>query len=226
MSTYNKPYLTHQKQLSLLISRGMSVTNEESAIKYLERIGYYRLSAYWYPFRRMIGNSPIPKRLDEFTHDTQFKTIVDLYVFDKKLRLLLLDAIERIEIAVRSSISYFLGAKDPFAHTNVNLLHGNFTKKINKKFHETAYSVWCKKLKNLTERTQEDFVRHYKEKYGLPLPIWVSIELWDFGMLSTFYKGMKVSGKIAIAAEYKVNENISIQSIGFPLNWLEHSIWP
>lgn len=56
----------------------------------------------------------------------------------------------------------------------------------------------------MINRSKEDFAEHYKAKYGLPLPIWVAIELWDFGLLSMFYKGMTVRDKAEIAAKYSI----------------------
>jgi abortive infection bacteriophage resistance protein len=38
MSTYTKPYLALQEQLDLLKPRGMKITDERTAIKYLKRI--------------------------------------------------------------------------------------------------------------------------------------------------------------------------------------------
>lgn len=50
--SYSRPWKSFSEQLELLKSRGMVVTDEASALDYLERVGYYRLSAYWYPFRK------------------------------------------------------------------------------------------------------------------------------------------------------------------------------
>lgn len=102
MSTYKKPYLTFERQLDLLKSRGLEVTNEGVALEYLRRLGYYRLSGYWYPCRKLISlpayqSKPIrPQREDDFLPGSRFQDAVELYVFDKKLRLLILDAIERV----------------------------------------------------------------------------------------------------------------------------------
>ncbi|MGB1091986.1 MAG: hypothetical protein ACPGYX_07675 [Oceanobacter sp.] len=49
--TYSRPWLSFADQLAQLKSRGMRVTDDAAALSYLERIGYYRLSAYWYPYR-------------------------------------------------------------------------------------------------------------------------------------------------------------------------------
>ncbi len=210
MSTYNKPYRTFEQQLNLLKSRGLEVTNDNVALEYLRRLGYYRLSGYWYPCRKLISlpvhqSKPArPQRRDEFMHGAKFQDAVELYVFDKKLRLLILDAIERIEVAFRVDIAYLLGVKDKFAYTNSSLLHGNFTKKQDPKTGRTRHQEWLIKHDQLILRSKEDFVEHYKNKYGLPLPIWVAIELWDFGLLSTFYKGMAVKDKAEIAAKYNI----------------------
>ncbi|WP_051555212.1 Abi family protein [Legionella fairfieldensis] len=120
-------------------SRGLEVTNDITALEYLRRLGYYRLSGYWYPCRKLIPlaeqqtKSLKPRRPDEFMPGARFQDTVALYVFDKKLRLLILDAIERIEVAFRVDIAYLLGERDPFAYTNPDLLHGHFTKKLTPK---------------------------------------------------------------------------------------------
>ena len=104
---YPKPWQSYQEQLELLMARGMEVTDQTKAMEYLERIGYYRLSGYWFAFRERSGLCcPLshladkkPSRtkltrlpLDSFKPHTTFQNAVDLYVFDKKLGLLTMDA--------------------------------------------------------------------------------------------------------------------------------------
>lgn len=113
---YTKPWQSYEEQLDLLISRGLVVTDRAKALEYLRRIGYYRLSGYWFPFRELSeplilldehGRKPAKKQrketriaLDDFRPGATFEDAVRLYVFDKKLRLLAMDALERIEIAL------------------------------------------------------------------------------------------------------------------------------
>lgn len=230
MSTYNKPYLNFDQQLELLRSRGLEVTNESVALEYLRRLGYYRLSGYWYPFRKPIplesktSKSARPRRSDDFMAGAKFQDAVELYVFDKRLRLLILDAIERLEVAFRVDIAYLLGARNPFAYQVESLLHGNFTKKINPKTGKTGYEDWLIKHDQLIHRSKEDFVAHYKMKYGLPLPIWVAIELWDFGLLSRFYQGMAVKDKAAIAAKYGIPDGQIMESWLRTLNYARNVV--
>ena len=50
-----KPWLGFDEQLAKLQQRGLSVTDKAAALNYIERIGYYRLSGYWYSFRERSG---------------------------------------------------------------------------------------------------------------------------------------------------------------------------
>ena len=228
MSTFSKRYLTFEEQLELLKSRGLEVTNDEIALDYLRRIGYYHLSAYWYSYRQL----PAPPvsdqigantgRLEEFISNCSFQHVVELYVFDKRLRLLLLDALERIEIAIRVDIAYLLGSRDPFAHSKPELLHGNFTKKLNHRTGKPDYEKWIEKYKQKEATSKEDFARHYSEKYGSPFPIWVSVELWDFGMLSIFYHGMKITDKETIASRYLIPDFALLESWLRSLNFIRN----
>ena len=111
MKPFSKPYLSVPAQIALLKSRGLAITDNARAIAALERIGYYRLSGYWYPLRTSVVTNPGSARViqDDFRSGSELGQIIDLYVFDKKLRLLTLDAIERIEVALRTDIALLLG---------------------------------------------------------------------------------------------------------------------
>lgn len=94
---YSKPWLSLPNQLALLKRRGLLVQDDAASIECLHRNGYYRLSAYWYPFREIAAG----QRTDLFLPDSRFEDARNLYVFDKEFKLHLLDALERVEIAVR-----------------------------------------------------------------------------------------------------------------------------
>lgn len=208
VASYTKPYLTPKQQITLLQSRGMEVSDLSKAEAYLSHIGYYRLSAYWYPFRKYtesVGLNGKTQRIikDEFQSGTQFSDCLDLYVFDKKLRLLVMDAIERVEIALRTDIALHLGKTDIIAHKNETLLHGHFTKKIKKNNRQTDHEFWLAKLDRSIKNSKEEFVKHFKYKYpNEEMPIWMAVELWDFGMLSKFFGGMRKSDQDIIATTY------------------------
>ncbi len=101
---YDKPPKTYQEQIALLKERGVIFDDEKKAEHQLAAISYYRLSAYMFPFKKNVGGHIV----DEFRYGTTWKDIYNLYVFDRKLRLLVFDAIEKIEVAVRCQIVYQL----------------------------------------------------------------------------------------------------------------------
>ena len=211
VSLYSKPLLTIPQQIDLLRSRGMVIDRPHQAEECLQRVGYYRLSAYWYPFRESHPDpAGTPAKIidDDFQSGTTFTAVFDLYVFDKKLRLLMLDALERIEIAVRSDVARILGARMPTAHREPAELDDAFAKVVRRQRRQpdsTDHQEWLSKLDTTEQRSREDFVKHFKKTYpGSAMPIWISIELWDFGMLSRFVEGMKSSDQIDMATRYGV----------------------
>jgi abortive infection bacteriophage resistance protein len=102
---YNKLPISIAEQVEKLKKRGLKVKNESKAQNHLSNISYYRLRAYTYPFQ---DNSQDDQ---PFNVDISFEQIIELYVFDRKLRLLILDAIEKIEIALRTQIIYHFALK-------------------------------------------------------------------------------------------------------------------
>jgi len=192
--SYSRPWLSYEQQLQQLKDRSMQVTDDAAALSYLERIGYYRLSAYWYPFRHkeFDESGRLSRVTDSFIPNTELRDAVKLYLFDKKLRLLSLDALERIEIALRVDIAHLLGRLDTFAHTKPDKLHKSFANKTKGNGKLTAFNAWNQKRIYVETRSKEDFVEHYKERHGPDLPIWVAVETWDFGALSQLFAMMKV----------------------------------
>lgn len=205
----SKEWKSFDEQLDLLKSRGMVVENDLAALDYLQRIGYYRLSGYFYPFRELeisLEGGLNYQRKNAFIAESRFEEVVELYVFDKRLRLLALDALERIELAVRVDIAYLLGERDIYAHENPACLHGNFTKKVQKYSGKTRHDEWLEKYHEFVHRARkESFVSHYLNKYQ-KLPIWVAIEIWDFGALSKLFSGLNIADQDQIANKYGISK--------------------
>ena len=234
---YDKPWKSYEAQLNQLIQRGLVVTDTAKALHYLDRIGYYRLSGYWFPFRERSGlccplavadgkkfkrGSTNRLVLDEFKAGASFHDAVALYVFDKKLRLITMDALERIEIGLRVDISHTLGKKDAFAYLKPNLFFEGFSKQLDKDTGLTPHHQWLGKQANLIIRSREEFITHYRTKYGLPLPIWVVCETWDFGTMSTLFAGMTEADQDAIACKYGVTNGRVLASWLRSLNYLRN----
>lgn len=222
--------MSFKDQLQLLKSRGMQVDNDDAALDYLERIGYYRLSGYWYPMRRIdhaeSKRQNTPVRADDFVPGSRFEDAVRLYVFDKKLRLLALDALERIEMAVRVDVAYNLGKRDPLAHEKAEHLDGAFTKKkisTGENKGKTGHEVWLSKYRKQVSRSRKQpFIQHHQEQYAGQLPIWAAIEVWDFGMLSKMFSGMKHADRESIAAIYGADNSKALSQWLRSLNFIRN----
>lgn len=213
---YSKPFRPIPDQIALLQSRGMIVSDPVKASKSLERIGYYRLSGYFYPFRKQKIEKEEKGRksfhvLDDFQDRTDFAKVVELYVFDKKLRILVLDALERVEIAIRVDIAMLLGSRSPTAHREAAHVHGNFSR-ISPGKHVSGHQLWLDRLDAVVKDSKEEFVRHFNRTYLPPLPIWVAIETWDFGLLSVFVSGMRWDDLSTLCEKYKIPRPHLMQS--------------
>lgn len=195
MSPYTKPYLSLTEQLELLASRGMRIADPAAATRWLSVVGYYRLSGYWYPYRAL--GEPGFSRSDKFIDGTSFDQVIALYEFDRMLKLLLLEATERFEIAMRVRVGHTLGRHGAYAHLDPSLLDGRFTQ--HRPNRSSRYREWLTRVQHAQVRSREDFVEHFRSKYDGPLPTWVVTEILEFGSLSTLYEGLASKDRAYIA---------------------------
>lgn len=193
METYTKPPLTFSKQLDLLAQRGLIISDRIKAEKFLSQVNYYRLSAYCLPFET---------KRHQFKVGTKFDQIQQLYEFDRRLRFLMDEALEVIEISVRTSIAYYLAhSHDPFAHENRAKFYKGFD-----------HAEWINKVHEEAVRSKETFIEHYRNKYnGFPqLPIWMAVEIMSFGALSQLYHNLLRNDQIAIAKKIGFHHSVLI----------------
>ena len=190
-----KDWKSIDDQLALLKSRGMAISEPVRAKKALERFGYYRLSGYWYPFKQANDDGTIS---DQFIADTHMSEAVDLYVFDKKLRLLALDALERNR--TRPAGGCGLPLRPP------RCLRSPEAKFAAAKVRNNGrYAKWEKRYRGFEERSGKTaFVKHNKQAYG-ELPIWVAVQILDFGALSHLFEMLPMDIQTKIAGKYGVS---------------------
>ncbi|WP_371405928.1 Abi family protein [Kribbella sp. NBC_00662] len=215
MTVYTKPHLSFAGQVELLKSRGLIVDDEAEAERLLSVIGYYRLSGYWYSFRRPLGGQ---LRDDHFIEGTTFAQVVRLYDADRRLKLQLLDALERIEIGIRVMIGFTLGRRGAYAHLDAASLDRRFTRSDGR--HPGTYDRWLRKVLAAQTRSSEDFVLHFQHKYDGRLPVWVITEILDFGAMSHLYQGLQFADRSEIAARVGILDRRGDGNGGALANWL------
>lgn len=193
---YEKPPLSIDQQIDLLSSRGMIIPDRARAARYLTHINYYRLRAYWMPFEEPDGSGT-----HHFKPGTQFEHPLSLYIFDRKFRLLVLEAIERVEISFRTRFAYIIG--------NRYGSHAYLDTSLFKK--QSLHEQCMESLREEYDRSREAFIAHYKTKYGDPElpPIWASCEIMSLGQLSKWFQNLKLrSDRQEIASEFNLDESI------------------
>lgn len=197
---YQKPYLTIPQQVELLRDRGMLVEDEAKASEYLQRIGYYRLSAYWHPMR--LRNKHTNEVTSRFCEGATFKAATDLYIFDGRLRLIMLDALERLEVSLRTEVALSIGSHDPKAHRNLSVLGRDFGNPV-RPGGITKHREWLQRLDNRASVSKDQFAIHFRTKYpNDDMPIWMAVELMDFGPLSHLISGLTNSDLAKIGSHY------------------------
>jgi len=190
---YNKPPLSFPAQAELLLSRGLEADRAE-LIRRLEQVSYYRLSSYLYPFRQPASN--------QFAAGTTLDTVWDRYVFDRQLRVCVIDAVERIEVAIKTKLTNELSLRHgPFAHIDrAHLPNIDYDK------HRTL----MQKLERAEDRSSEPFVSHFRRKYTseTALPLWMVSEIMDYGCMLTLFRGCEASVKQEIARPYGISDRV------------------
>ncbi len=187
---FDKKVLTIKEQLSLLKERGLLISNEENAAHILGHISYYRLAGYWWPMQ-------VDKEKHTFKPQSRFEDVVALYNFDRELRLLIFDMIEKLEISLRTKLIYHLSHEfDPWWFQDINI------------FLNTSELIrTLASIDEEIERSKDTFIREHKRKHKddqrFP-PAWKTLELTTFGSLSKLYGNLKndVKSKEIIAIEF------------------------
>ena len=114
-------------------------------------INYYRLRAYWLPFE----DGPSEQEPHTLCSGTLFEEVLAHYAFDQRLKLLLLDAIERVEISLRTR----------WAH-ELSLRYGSHAYLDGGLFANAARHAKClQSLKDEVGRSHEIFIKHYLNTY-------------------------------------------------------------
>jgi len=191
---YAKPHLPYEDQVNLLISRGLDCPDRSSALLWLKRVGYYRFSAYFLPFKNA--------GTDRFRPGTTFNQILDLYEFDSSLRLLVLEALDNIEVCARAVITYHLAKElGVFGYAD----SANFAVSYN-------HAEFMKILKREEGRSSEVFIGHYRGKYASETesPVWMATELITFGALSKMYEHLRTGLRKRIAREFNLPQSVFV----------------
>lgn len=198
---YDKSWFSYEQQVQKLIERGLVVQDHAAAQRFLAHLNYYRFSGYCLAFEA---------ERHVFREGTTFEDVVAAYEFDRSLRDLLTEALETIEVDLRTTVAYHFGQEyGAFGHT----VPANF-------FRTNGHAGWITRLRDEADRSKELFVTHFRHNYQeFPdLPIWIVTEVMSFGSLSKMYRCMQRQDQRKIARRYGV-QPAALE------NWMHHCVY-
>lgn len=172
---YEKVPLSTEQQIQILKERKLTIQNYERAKKYLKNIGYFRLSGYMYHLQKKDGSH-------EFNENINFNDIVVHYQFDKKLRALILNYLEIIEVALRSYLTDYFSTNHGFYWYTKHSLYEN----------NNVFNLINTEITERFLEPQERFLKFFKNKYTSEIlpPSNMAMEILTLGKLSRLYKSL------------------------------------
>ena len=202
---YKKPWIDIPDQVARLQFRGLVVSDVSGAAQFIRFVNYYRFSGFCLRFQAW--DSTLNDR--RFVAGTRFEDVVDLYCFDAMLRDIISDALEAVEISLRSSMAFHFGRSfGAFGHLDPTNFDKSFSRQVPSRTSKTQivvpYKEWRNTLLSETKRSRELFVRHFEKTYTQypDLPIWMVAEICSFGTLSRMYSNLRNAEQGVIAKDY------------------------
>lgn len=200
-----KPAISISDQISLLKSRGMIFNNESLAQHYLKNISYYRLKGYWWDMQIQGGSH-------NFTSASNFDDVIRRYNFDRHLRLILFDGIERVEIALRTKLIY-----------HMSLSYGPYWYQESQFFSDIdIFNYNLASINRELKRSKEIFIVDHKNRFpNQSIEAFKLLEIISFGTLSKMYKNLshQLPEKAQIAKEMGLHLHAELSS------WLEAIVY-
>ena len=188
---YAKACTLPQDLIPLLRQRGLAIPDEQKAVSYLTNIGYFRLSAYLHPLLKE------PKTDHLYKDGATFDMALDMYRFDRKLRVLLFNEIEKIEVAIRSAMNNLIS----------DALGDIFWMTDSKNFSNPAiFAKTTDIIQSEIGKTKEEFIAHFRSKYRNPFPpAWMISEIIPLGVLCNLYNNLASKTLLKkVAAQFRL----------------------
>lgn len=182
----------------ILRQRGLEIENEDKALDCLRSISYFRLASYWKPME-------IEETHHLFRPNSRFEEVVQLYLFDKRLRSLVFATIQDLEVALRTRIIQ-----------SFSLPYGAFWFMDRTLFKdEHIYQSCFESIRKEVFRSNEDFVKEHFIRYNEPSlpPVWKTMEVVSFGVLSKLYCNFQdVQLKKSVAGSFGLPQYTYLES--------------
>lgn len=188
-----KKATTIKEQIELLKQRGMFVPDEQKAAEILLDVGFYRLGFYAFPFEKTFPN--LDNRSHQYKEGTSFTDVVELYYFDYDLRNILMYYLNRIEVNLRTFITYTVSNyyKDsPTWFVDSTVMNRLYIEDFENKVYKTI--------------RENPVIKRHHQKYinDRFAPAWKTVEFMTLGNICSLFYNLKDDNlKRQIASNYK-----------------------
>lgn len=186
----NKCFLTYDEQIQLLKNKKLAFIDENRAVEYLQRFGYYSLVSGYKDIFKVERNG-------NFRSDARFEDIVSLYLMDDSLRSIFLNQLLSIEKHIKSLYSYYFcemyGDKQNDYLNVTNYNYSQFQSDVNK-----FVSILQDTINNSGKYPYID----YNIKTYTTVPLWVIIQTLTFGNISKLYNFSNPSLQSKISSNF------------------------
>ncbi|MDN5571067.1 MAG: Abi family protein [Propionibacteriaceae bacterium] len=229
MVEYNKPWLSVDEQVERLVQHGLDVGDKVRAGALLRAIGYYRLTGYLYPFRESEeyldeeGRTRIRIK-NHFRAGTRLAHAEEIIDFDRRLRMHVLEGLERIEVALRMRVGYVLGRVSAFAYEDPSCFTETFTANVTdiREPSASGHVQWLQRVSTRQASSDERFVEHFRAKYDDRMPVWALTEILELGHLSRLYRGLNQQAAAEVASAFGVPTKKMMTSWLASLNYVRN----
>ena len=178
----------------------MSIPDEHKAEEALLDIGFYRLGFYSFPFEKSFPN--LNNRSHKYKPNTSFTDVLDLYYFDYDLRKILTYYLNRIEVNLRTFITYTVSnhyKESPTWFVDSSVMKSNYIADFEEKVYKTI--------------RENPVIKRHHNKYinDRFAPAWKTIEFMTLGNLCSLFNNLKDEQlKISIARHYQCGLGVFI----------------
>lgn len=193
-----KEFLEVNELIKTIKAKGIKIDNEEKVKDILMKNNYYVIMGYKNLF------------LDKdrkYKENVSFENIYNLYLFDRKLKLLLLNSLLDIENIIKTSITNRFCKMYGFKEDSY-LDKNNYN--TNHKYLEKTFKIF----KSQIEEKKDDnlAVSYYKDTYNF-IPLWVMTKVLSFGLIKELYGILKDDDKVAIKDEISNFDDVKIKGL-------------
>lgn len=196
MSVFKQLPLSVDQQIQLLKEKKLTIGDEAHARYWLSHVSYYRLKHYTYTFKDINDDH-------NFIPNTTFNQVLQLYLFDRKLRMIIFDGMETIEVAIKTLLSNTLSqVYGAHWYLQENLFDEQFD-----------YQHFMKDIDEEFTNPDEASVSSYKKVYTDPKypPSWMIMEFLSFGTASKIFEHITArKEKLEICWHFNLPDNILV----------------